>query len=97
MDPVYFAQRLTLYEAEAYLRGVQRRLHSGWEQARQICFYAAKPHCSSDFTFESMGRFPWEEVQECGECDADRERELRALQRRAEIDDMLIQENYGER
>lgn len=61
MDPIYFGSRLTAYEAAAYVRGLARRRRASWEQARYIAFYAAAPHCKREFTFETMGKFSWEE------------------------------------
>lgn len=60
MDPRYFAHTLSLFEAELYLRGLQRRAYAGWEQARYAGFLAAKPHCAKEFELQDLGRFYWE-------------------------------------
>ena len=94
MDPIYFARSLSLYEAEAYIRGLDRRQYSAWMQARYIAFYAAAPHCSKDFTFEKMGKFAWERREEGQEPELnaeERERELEALRARSdELDKRIL-------
>ena len=61
MSPDYFGSRLTAYEAAAYVRGLARRYRAAWEQARYTSFHAAAPHCTKEFTFESLGKFSWED------------------------------------
>lgn len=83
MDPRYFAHTLSLFEAELYLRGLQRRAYSGWEQARYAGFLAAKPHCSEEFEIGNLGRFYWEK-EDTPVRDIERDRkELKALRERA--------------
>ena len=56
MSPDYFCRALSLSEAEAYMKGLDKRRHDGWEQARLIlCGLVSK---ASDLTF------PWEEERE---------------------------------
>ena len=85
MSPEYFARTLTVYEAQAYLKGLQRRQHPAWETARYVAFYAAKPHCKETFTFDSMGLFAWE--KERAAAVADDEEEVRALREFARMED----------
>ena len=63
MSPEYFAHTLTIYEAELFCQGLQRRAQTAWHQARYISYYAAAPHCKN-FGPDKMGKFPWEEPQE---------------------------------
>lgn len=50
---------MSMYEAEAYVRGVQRRARAGWEQARYIAYCTLKPW-SKDLDIKDMISFPWE-------------------------------------
>lgn len=50
---------MTMYEAEAYVRGVQRKQRAGWEQARYIAYCTLRPW-SKDLDINSMMPFPWE-------------------------------------
>lgn len=91
MDPIYFGSRLTAYEAAAYVRGLARRRRASWEQARYVAFYAAKPHCKEGFTFESMGKFPWEDcADDIEELNKNWEDEVTRLRERAIARDKLI-------
>lgn len=92
MDPIYFGSRLTAYEAAAYVRGLARRRRASWEQARYIAFYAAKPHCKQEFTFESMGKFSWEDdcVDDTEELNENWDDEIAKLRERAVARDKLI-------
>ena len=92
MDPIYFGSRLTAYEAAAFVRGVARRRRAGWEQARYIAFFAARPHCKDTFTFESMGRFGWEDSNEVyvEELNDEWNEEIKKLRARALERDSLI-------
>lgn len=60
MSPDYFARTLTLYEAQAFCRGLERRKHVAWETARYIAYFSAMPHLKN-FSFEKMPKFSWEE------------------------------------
>lgn len=91
MSPDYFGSRLTAYEAAAYVRGLARRRRASWEQARYVAFYAAKPHCKKEFTFESMGKFPWEDdCADIEELDENWEDEVTRLRERAIARDKCI-------
>ena len=50
---------MTGYEAEAYARGVRRRIRAGWEQARYVAYYSLLPW-AKDLQIADMIEFPWE-------------------------------------
>jgi hypothetical protein len=88
MDPQYFAHALTVYEAEAYLRGVARRNRAGWEQARYIAHYICATQCKN-WSFSNLRKFPWEEQGDKSARINDSE-ELKNLRGRAEDLDLGI-------
>lgn len=99
MDSSYFAHTLTLYELDAFLRGLQRRRQQAWEVARYVSYHAAAPHCKN-FRFEDMGKFPWEKDAEAPAMSEEEQlceiKRLRALA--AERDKELLQRKEdGER
>ena len=98
MDPQYFAHTLTLYEAKLWLHGYRRRQQAAWEIARYQAFYAAAPHCTN-FSFASMGKFPWEKEQEKTTVKKSRRewlREIKAARERArERDEQIARMKNG--
>lgn len=100
MDPQYFTHTLTAYEAELFVRGLQRRRQSLWEVARYLGFYSAAPHCK-DFSFSMMGLFPWEKNEEPEEekSEEDKMREIQELRALARIRDaeLLNKSDNGSR
>lgn len=51
---------MSLPEAEAYVRGVQRRYRQQWEQARFMAYCSLRPW-SRDLEPSALMRFPWED------------------------------------
>lgn len=78
MDPTYFARALSLYEASLFIAGLNRRCRAGWEQARLMAFYAARPHLK-DFKFSDMPTFSWEEEVQDTRSEEEKLREIEAL------------------
>lgn len=95
MDPRYFAHTLTLYEAELFCLGLQRRRQLAWEVARYQAYYSAAPHCK-DFTPDKMGRFPWDEDGSIEQLSEEEElQELAALRARAAARDAEFLKRNG--
>lgn len=97
MSPEYFMHTLTIYEAQAYMEGVLRRQRPLWEIARYIGFHAAAPHCKG-FSWEKMGKFPWEgEIRVPVDVEKEAE-ELAELRERIRARDNYKNniDNYGE-
>lgn len=69
---------MSLYEAEAYARGVARRYRAGWEQARMTAFAALKPW-AKDLKMDQLVKFEWEESDEVMVNDEVELNHLRAL------------------
>lgn len=88
MDPQYFTHTLTLYEAELFVRGLQRRKRIFWEQARYIAYHTLVPYAKSGFSLDDMRRFSWEDSEEeLPMSEEEQQRELEALRKRAELRD----------
>ena len=79
MDPQYFAHTLTIYEAEHYVKGLNRREERKWERARYEAFHAMKPHYKN-FKFADMERDAVATPRLTAE---EQEQELAALRARA--------------
>ena len=90
MDPQYFAHTLTIYEAEHYVKGLNRCEKRKWERARYEAFHAMKPHYKN-FKFADMGEFPWEKERDAVATPRltaeEQEQELAALRVRARAQD----------
>lgn len=79
------------YEAEAYLRGLERRKRAGWEQARYIAFNCLRPWVKN-LTIDDMPAFSWEKERIDPE---DEERKLQALGTRVDEYRQVLIEKYG--
>ena len=79
------------YEAEAYLRGLERRKRAGWEQARYIAFNCLRPWVKN-LTIDDMPTFSWEKEMIDPE---DEERKLQALGARVDEYRQVLIEKYG--
>jgi hypothetical protein len=90
MDPQYFAHTLTIYEAEHYVKGLNRREKRKWERSRYEAFHAMKPHYKN-FKFADMAEFPWEKERDAVATPRltaeEQEQELAALRARARAQD----------
>ena len=60
LSPQHFFYHMSAYEAEAYVRGVRRRMRAGWEQARYVAFNVLKPW-AKDLDMDNMPHFSWED------------------------------------
>lgn len=60
MAPEYFLRKMSAAEATDYLRGLQRRKRSGWEQARLLANVITQVLCGK----ETGITFPWEEEED---------------------------------
>lgn len=60
MDPCHFFRSCSVYEAEAYARGVCRRSREGWKQARLIAYASLRPWCKN-LKMADVAKFYWEE------------------------------------
>lgn len=76
MSPEYFWHHLTFCEANLYIKGLSRRYHNGWEQARLVSDVTAK--CAGNKGGSGI-TFPWEkeEVHEVSQADIDYLNEVR--------------------
>lgn len=79
------------YEAEAYLRGLERRKRAGWEQARYIAFNCLRPWVKN-LSIDEMPTFSWERERIDPE---DEERKLQALASRIDEYRQVLIEKYG--
>lgn len=79
------------YEAEAYLRGLERRKRAGWEQARYIAFNCLRPWVKN-LSIDDMPTFSWERERIDPE---DEERKLQALASRVDEYKQVLIEKYG--
>ena len=79
------------YEAEAYLRGLERRKRAGWEQARYIAFNCLRPWVKN-LTIDDMPAFSGEKEMIDPE---DEERKLQALGARVDEYRQVLIEKYG--
>ncbi len=79
------------YEAEAYLRGLERRKRAGWEQARYIAFNCLRPWVKN-LSIDDMPTFSWERERIDPE---DEERKLQALASRIDEYKQVLIEKYG--
>ena len=59
MEPTYFKQTLTPYEAEAYLKGIEQRGRSAWEQTRMAAYCSLAPW-SKDLKPSDVMKFAWD-------------------------------------
>lgn len=79
------------YEAEAYLRGLERRKRAGWEQARYIAFNCLRPWVKN-LSIDDMPTFSWEKEKIDPE---EEERKLQALASRVDEYRQVLIEKYG--
>lgn len=79
------------YEAEAYLRGLERRKRAGWEQARYIAFNCLRPWVKN-LSIDDMPTFSWEKERIDPEVE---ERKLQALASRIDEYKQVLIEKYG--
>lgn len=59
MEPTYFKQTLTPYEAEAYLKGIEQRGRAAWEQTRMAAYCSLAPW-SKDLKPSDVMQFAWD-------------------------------------
>lgn len=59
MEPTYFKQTLTPYEAEAYLNGIEQRGRAAWEQTRMAAYCSLAPW-SKDLKPADVMQFAWD-------------------------------------
>ena len=59
MEPTYFKQTLTPYEAEAYLKGIEQRGRASWEQTRMAAYCSLAPW-SKDLKPSDVMKFAWD-------------------------------------
>jgi hypothetical protein len=59
MEPTYFKQTLTPYEAEAYLKGIEQRGRVSWEQTRMAAYCSLAPW-SKDLKPADVMKFAWD-------------------------------------
>lgn len=82
-------------EAEAYVRGVQRRYRPGWEQARLVAFCVLRPW-SKDLRIDDVMRFPWSEEESVETMSEDEElRAIESLRAMAKDMERKMNERYG--
>lgn len=60
MEPTYFKQTLTPYEAEAYLNGIEQRGRAAWEQTRMAAYCSLAPW-SKDLKPADVMQFAWDD------------------------------------
>lgn len=77
---------MSLYEAEAYMRGVGRRDRAGWEQARFVAYSTMRPWCKN-LKLEDMARMPWESGEQASDDEEVADEEI--LKRIPEIEKRL--------
>lgn len=59
MEPTYFKQTLTPYEAEAYLKGIELSGRAAWEQTRMAAYCSLAPW-SKDLKPGDVMKFAWD-------------------------------------
>lgn len=59
MEPTYFKQTLTPYEAEAFLHGIEQRGRASWEQTRMAAYCSLAPW-SKDLKPADVMKFAWD-------------------------------------
>ena len=59
MEPTYFKQTLTPYEAEAYLKGIEQRGRASWEQTRMAAYCSLAPWIK-DLKPSEVMKFAWD-------------------------------------
>ena len=59
LEPTYFKQTLTPYEAEAYLNGIEQRGRAAWEQTRMAAYCSLAPW-SKDLKPSDVMKFAWD-------------------------------------
>lgn len=59
-SPEYFMKHMGFSEAQRYIRGLNRRQRSSWEQTRTLTKVYVKAMTGKDFDFD----LPWDEKEE---------------------------------
>lgn len=81
MNPEYFLHRLTLAEAQDYIKGQDRRERQSWSQTRFLCQVVHKLLTGEDFEM----KFSWEEEPKKSEEEmSEEERQWEEIKRKAE-------------
>ena len=82
MNPEYFLHRLTLAEAQDYIKGQDRRERQSWSQTRFLCQVVHKLLTGEDFEM----KFSWEEEEpkKSEEEMSEEERQWEEIKRKAE-------------
>lgn len=79
-SPDYFLHKMTVDEADSYLKGQDRRSRQGWEQTRLLCGLICKVLTGDDLGLT----FPWDESGEADITTPEELARLREMARRAE-------------
>ena len=75
------------------MRGLRRRQHSGWEQARLIAFYCLRPWVK-DLQMEMLPQFPWEKMTQTVDADDEAAR-IAYMREHADDYKKVLEDIYG--
>ena len=69
VSAAYFLDRMTWFEVDACLRGIEYRERASWEQARMIGYITAQSHSSKEMKYTDVIQFDWDEKESIPEFD----------------------------
>lgn len=78
VSPSHFFYDMTLTEASAFMRGLQRKEQDEWERTRQLAYRIVQVNCTKELTPKEVMPFVWDKKEEVevDETELERLREL---------------------
>ena len=63
ISPSYFLDRMSWFEVDSCLRGIEYKERISWEQTRMLGYITAQSHSTKALKYSDIIRFDWDEEQ----------------------------------
>ena len=71
ISPSYFLDRMSWFEVDACLNGIDSKERVSWEQTRALGYIIAQSHSTKEIKYSDVMRFHWDKKRDADNVQAD--------------------------